>query len=344
MAIDNAHYRHLAMTQTETASQSLTIAKGTALASSALIERAKDYAAAGMAPNTVRAYRADWDDFAAWCSDAGQSALPAHAATVALYLTDRAGLITVATLSRRLASIRSAHRQAGEAAPASFALDQVWAGIRRAHGRPARPKRAMMVSDVRACIQSTPDTLAGKRDRAMILIGFAGALRRSELTAIELEGEGAGPVRVRFVAAGVEILIDRSKGDQTGEGAVVGIPYGMNPETCPVLALQSWIAAAGITTGPVFRSINRWGQVGASLSPNMVARIVKAGAGRIGLDPHAFAGHSLRSGLATSAALSGQADALTIQRHLRHAKGDTTARYIRDGERFRVNAAAAAGL
>jgi hypothetical protein len=169
-------------------------------------------------------------------------------------------------------------------------------------------------------------------------------LRRSELTAIELEGEGAGPVRVRLVAGGLEIMIDRSKGDQTGEGAVVGIPFGMNPETCPVIALQAWLEASGITSGPVFRSINRWGGMGPSLSANMVARIVKAGAGRIGLDPKAFAGHSLRSGLATSAALSGQADALTIQRHLRHAKGDTTARYIRDGERFRVNAAAAAGL
>ncbi len=270
--------------------------------------------------------------------------MTALATTVAIYLTDRAGQISVESLYRRLASIRSAHRQAGEAAPASFALDQVWAGIRRAHGRPARPKRAMMVSDVRLAVQTAPDTLTGKRDRALILIGFAGALRRSELTAIEVEGGGAGPVRVRLVAGGLEVLIDRSKGDQTGEGAVVGIPYGANPETCPVLALQSWLDAAGITAGPVFRSINRWGQIGGSLSANMVARIVKAGAGRIGLDPKAFAGHSLRSGLATSAAFSGQADALTIQRHLRHAKGDTTARYIRDGERFRVNAAAAAGL
>lgn len=332
------------MIQTETTAQALTVAQNTALAPVALIERARDYAAAGMAPNTLRAYRADWEDFAAWCDDAGQSALPASATTVALYLTDRAGQITVATLSRRLASIRSAHRQAGAISPASFALDQVWAGIRRSHGRPARPKRAMMVADVRLAVQTAPDTLAGKRDRALILIGFAGALRRSELTAIDIEGEGAGPVRVRLVAGGLEVLIDRSKGDQTGEGAVVGIPYGANPETCPVLALQSWLDAAGITAGPVFRSINRWGQIGGSLSANMVARIVKAGAGRIGLDPKAFAGHSLRAGLATSAAFSGQADALTIQRHLRHAKGDTTARYIRDGERFRVNAAAAAGL
>lgn len=311
----------------------------------ALVERAKEYAAAGMAPNTLRAYRADWDDFARWCDDAGQAALPASASTVALYLTDKAGTVSVATLARRLSSIRGAHRQAGETPPVSFALEQVWAGIRRAHGRPARPKRAMMVSDIRLAVQAMPDTLTAKRDRALILIGFAGALRRSELTAIELEGEGAGPVRVRFVAGGLEVVIDRSKGDQLGEGAVVGVPHGANPETCPVLALQAWLEASGIKSGPVFRSITRWGLIGAQgLTPNVVARIVKDQAQRIGLDPAAFAGHSLRSGLATSAALSGKADSLTIQRHLRHAKGDTTARYIRDGERFRVNAAALAGL
>lgn len=203
----------------------------------------------------------------------------------------------------------------------------------------------MLLADVRLAVQAAPDTLAGLRDRAMILVGFAGALRRSELVAIELEGEDAGPVRVRFVAGGAEILIDRSKADQLGEGAVVGIPYGVNSETCPVLALRAWLEAAAITAGPVFRAIDRWGHVRpAGLTPNVVARIVKDGAARIGLDPAAFAGHSLRSGLATSAALSGKADALTIQRHLRHAKGDTTARYIRDGERFRMNAASMAGL
>lgn len=314
-------------------------------ASVALVQRAKDYAAAGMAPNTLRAYRADWDDFTRWCDGANLSALPASPSTVALYLTDQAGTVTVATLARRLSSIRGAHRQAGEAPPASFALEQVWAGIRRAHGRPARPKRAMMVTDVRLAVQSMPDTLTGLRDRALILIGFAGALRRSELTAIELEGPGAGPVRVRFVAGGLEVVIDRSKGDQLGEGAIVGVPHGANPETCPVLALQAWLQASKIESGPVFRSINRWGQIGdSSLTANVVARIVKDQAQRIGLDPSAFAGHSLRSGLATSAAMSGKADSLTIQRHLRHAKGDTTARYIRDGERFRVNAAAVAGL
>lgn len=325
-----------------TENHQLTSRAATALA---LVERARDYAAAGMAGNTQRAYRADWADFTAWCDETGVQALPAAASTLSLYLTDRAGLVAVATLARRMAAIRAAHRQAGEAVPASFALEQVWSGIRRAHGRPARPKRAMLLADVRLAVQAAPDTLAGLRDRAMILVGFAGALRRSELVAIELEGEDAGPVRVRFVAGGAEILIDRSKADQLGEGAVVGIPYGVNSETCPVLALRAWLEAAAITAGPVFRAIDRWGHVRpAGLTPNVVARIVKDGAARIGLDPAAFAGHSLRSGLATSAALSGKADALTIQRHLRHAKGDTTARYIRDGERFRMNAASMAGL
>ena len=185
-----------------TENHQLTSRAATALA---LVERARDYAAAGMAGNTQRAYRADWADFTAWCDETGLQALPAAASTLSLYLTDRAGLVAVATLARRMAAIRAAHRQAGEAVPASFALEQVWSGIRRAHGRPARPKRAMLLADVRLAVQAAPDTLAGLRDRAIILVGFAGALRRSELVAIELEGEDAGPVRVRFVAGGAEI-------------------------------------------------------------------------------------------------------------------------------------------
>jgi len=309
-----------------------------------LAHQARDYADAGMADNTRRAYAADWRDFEGWCAEAGVCSLPASPEAVALYLTARASTVTVATLGRRLAAIRTAHKQADAPVPASGALTQVWAGIRRQHGRPAAPKRAMMLDDVRRAVQAMPNTLTGKRDRALLLVGFAGGLRRSELAAIELEGPDAGPVRLRFVGGGMEIHLHRSKADQEGRGAVVAIPHGSRLDTCPVQAVKVWLAEAGIKAGPVFRGVDRWSKVGdKAITPHAVALVVKAAAERIGLDADAFAGHSLRSGLATSAAAA-DTPAHLIMEHMRHARFETTKRYIREGERFTRNAASMAGL
>ncbi|HCK80972.1 MAG TPA: integrase [Candidatus Competibacteraceae bacterium] len=309
-----------------------------------LAESARDYADAGMAANTRRAYAGDWRDFDGWCADMSVTSLPASAETVALYLTDRAGSVSVATLGRRLAAIRTAHKSADAAVPTSGALTQVWAGIRRLHGRPPAPKRAMLLDDVRKAVQAMPNTLAGKRDRALLLVGFGGGLRRSELAAIEIEGPDAGPVRLRFVGGGLEIHLHRSKADQEGRGAVVAIPHGSRLDSCPVQAVKAWLADAAIKAGPVFRGVDRWGTVGGTaLTPYAVALVVKAAAERIGLDAEAFAGHSLRAGLATSAAAN-DAPAHVIMQHMRHARFETTKRYIREGERFTHNAASMAGL
>jgi len=310
----------------------------------ALADQARDYAAGGMSANTQRAYAADWRDFQGWCDQVGATALPASANTLAMYLTAKAATVSVATLARRMSAIRTAHETVGQQAPASGALKAVWAGIRRAHGRPPEPKRAMMTTDVREAVQSLPNGLAGLRDRALLLIGFAAALRRSELAAISLEGEDATAVQARFVSGGLEIHLHRSKADQEGRGAVVAIPHGSRLETCPVRALADWIAAAGITSGTVFRAVDRWGNVSdQAMTPQAVAHVVKAGAKRIGLDPAAFGGHSLRAGLATSAAAN-DAPAHVIMEHMRHARFDTTKRYIRQAERFTKNAASMAGL
>jgi integrase len=173
-------------------------------------------------------------------------------------------------------------------------------------------------------------------------VGFAGALRRSELAAMTLDGADAGDVWARFVSGGLEVHLDRSKGDQIGSGAIVAIPYGR--KLCPVSALQAWLSAASITSGPVFRAIDRHGRIATTaITDKTVANVVKSACARVGLDPAVFGGHSLRSGLLTSAAEKGAAPEV-LQAHARHAKFDTTSGYIQAGDRFRRNAAGKVGL
>jgi integrase len=312
-----------------------------------LAETARGYAQAGIAVNTRRAYGADWRDFTSWCASVGASPLPAEAATIALYLTARASELAASSLARRLAAIRRAHRAADLPTPESEALRAVWSGIQRTHGRPPRKKRALVTDDLRRVVRKCPDTLAGARDRAVLLLGFAAALRRCELAAIVLPGvkndPNLGQIRLVFVAGGLQIEIDRSKADQLGEGAVVGVPYGKT-RLCPVSAVLAWLAAAKIQRGPVFRAIDRHGRLSdRAIGAASIAAIVKAAAERAGLDPSMFAGHSLRAGLATSAAGADVA-ADDIMRQTRHAKFDTLRGYIREADRFKRNAASKVGL
>jgi site-specific recombinase XerD len=324
--------------------ESLELAVVHGLPTDTIDDRARDYARASKSANTRRAYASDWRDFETWCRETGRAALAASASTLALYLTERAKGLSVATLARRLASIRAVYAALGRAPPTGQPLDAVWAGIRRTHGRPPRAKRAICVPELRAMVRSLPDTPLGLRNKALLLVGFAGALRRSELAALELDGPGTGPVRARFVAPGIEILLDRSKGDQLGAGAVVAVPHGSFPDTCPVVALEAWIDRAGIAEGPIFRAIDRVGRVaGHAIADQTVALVVKAAARRLGVSDADLSGHSLRAGLATSAA-ENDAPAHVIMAHMRHASFDTTQRYIRSVDRFRRNAARIAGL
>lgn len=322
--------------------QALAIATRSDLA--ALVETAGAYAAQATAANTSRAYAADWADFTAFCAEIGAKPLPASGHLVAVYLTRRADTLTTSTLERRLAGIRAAHKAAGEPMPTGPELAMTWKGIKRAHGRPPEQKRALVADDMRRVLASTPSNLAGLRDRALLLIGFGAALRRSELAALQLDAKGVQGVRVRIVSGGLEIHLDRAKGDQEGRGAVVAIPHGQTADTCAVRALRAWLDAAGIEAGPVFRSVSRWGKVSDdAMTPFAVAGVVKAAAERVGLDPADFAGHSLRAGLATSAAAA-DAPAELIMGHMRHKKFETTRRYIRQGEQFKRNAAGMVGL
>jgi integrase len=182
-----------------------------------------------------------------------------------------------------------------------------------------------------------PEGLLGVRDRALLLIGFAGGFRRSELTALDAAD-------VAGTRDGLVVTIRRSKTDQEGEGRKIGVPYGSNPATCPVRSFQSWLESSGITEGPLFRPINRHGKMAATrLSGAAVGEIVKKYVEAVGLDASHFAGHSLRSGLASSAAAAGASER-SIMNQTGHRSEKMVRRYIKDGSLFRENAAAVLGL
>ena len=304
----------------------------------ATADRAQNYRATAKAANTVAAYRSDWNDFTTWCRARGFEALPADPATVALYITDLAERCKPSTITRRLATISQAHQQAGHATPTSVpVVRDVLQGIKRAKGSAPVAKMAAVTTIIRAMVETLDDDLKGKRDRALILIGFAGAFRRSELVGLTV-------ATVQFTNDGVVIKLPHSKTDQEGTGETKGIPYGSMPATCPVRALRAWLDAASIVAGPIFRPINRWGQIQAKpLTGHAVAELIKQLAESAGYDPAAFSGHSLRAGLATAAAAAGVAYH-TIKKQTGHRSDQVLQRYIRDGSLFRENAAAKVGL
>lgn len=321
----------------------------------AAAEAARAFAEHARAPNTLRAYRSDWADFTAWCAARGLSALPASAEAVTLYVAERASgagerALKVSTLERRLAAISQAHRACGYESPASTKtepLHSVWAGLVRVKGRARAKVAPALTPDVVAMVEALPVlelpgggralTAAARRDRALLLVGFAGALRRSEIAALQVE-------HLAFSADGLRVVIPRSKSDQEGAGATLGLHYGERPLTCPVRAAREWLRAHAITEGPVFRSIDRHGNVGAQpLDGGSVARIVKRAARRAGLDDALYAGHSLRAGFATQAARAGKHER-AIMRHTRHKSERVLREYIRDGQLFDENPSLGLGL
>lgn len=206
-------------------------------------------------------------------------------------------------------------------------------GIRRVHGTAQRQVDPMLREDVLAIIDSLPATVKGTRDRALILVGFAAALRRSELVALNVED-------VRFVAEGLIVRLRRSKTDQESEGRDIGIPYARS-RACPVKALRAWLYEAAITTGPIFRSVAKGGRIQpAAMTGQSVALLIKHYAAKIGLDPGRLSGHSLRAGLITSAAKLG-VSTWKIRAQSGHKSEAMLARYIRDAEVFNGNAAGA---
>jgi site-specific recombinase XerD len=302
--------------------------------------QARAFLRAAKAPNTLRAYRADWNHFEAWCREHGQLSLPAVPETVAYYLTALAGSHRPATLQRRLTAISKAHQTAGHPSPASTqhaSVSEIFKGIKRTVGTAQPGKEPLFTEEIRKMIAALPEKLQGVRDRALLVIGFAGGFRRSELAALHIED-------VAETEDGLVLSLRWSKTDQEGRGSKVALPFGSHPETCPVRAFRAWKAAAGITEGAVFRGINNRGQLaGVRLDAGSVARIIKRACRRAGLDPAPYAGHSLRAGFCTQAYLNGVPE-LSIMRQSRHQSLDTVRKYIRERSLFRDNPAAKLGL
>ncbi|TXN76621.1 tyrosine-type recombinase/integrase, partial [Methylobacterium sp. WL18] len=286
--------------------------------------------------NTVRAYRSDWAHFSEWCAREGLDPLPAAPAAVGLYIAAHADALSVATLSRRLSSIAAAHRLAGHGLdPRHPAIADVMAGLRRERGSAQRHAEALTVPRLRQVLTGLGDTLGDRRDRALLLVGTAAALRRSELVALDVAD-------IAVLPEGLRITIRRSKTDQDGAGVVLAVGR-TGTATCPAAAFATWLAAAGIAEGAAFRGVDRHGRVGGRLSGNAVALIVQRRAAAAGFDAAAYAGHSMRAGFATSAARAGIGE-LAIARQTRHTSLTVLRRYVREGQLFEQNLTAEIGL
>jgi integrase len=315
-----------------------TVEGGGAVAPLPALDKAREFARQSKAESTLRGYQSDWRDFCAWSESHSLCPLPASPDGVAAYIAECAGNLRVGSIQRRLNAIAEAHKAAGVESPTRDAMVRnTIKGIRRTIGTAARQKTATLTDDIRAMIDATDAGLIGARDRALILLGFAGAFRRSELVGLDVAD-------CAFGKDGLTVTLRRSKTDQEGQGRKVGIPYGANPETCPVRTVQTWIETAALTSGPLFRAVNRHGQVQASgLSGIDVARVVKKLAERAGLDAVKYAGHSLRAGHATSAAIAGASER-SIMNQTGHRSVQMVRRYIREGSLFRENSAGKLGL
>ncbi len=295
-------------------------------------EAAAAFARAEKADATRRAYRSDFGRFAAWCAARGAAPLPAAPEVVATFLaSDAEAGAKPSTLARRVAAIRYAHRLAGHEPPTNAeSVRATLRGIRRTLGAAPAQKAPATASRIAAMVALAPaDTLRGLRDRALLLLGFAGAFRRSELVALHVEDLTAAP-------DGLRVRIRRSKGDQEGIGQEIAIPHGARLR--PVEAVSAWLDAAGIERGPVFRRINKGERVGTeALTAEVVALVVQRYAERAGFRPEDFAGHSLRAGFLTSGAEAG-ASVFKLMEVSRHKSMDTLRGYVRRAELFKDHA------
>jgi len=298
-------------------------------------ERAAGLAALAVSPHTRRAYDRAWRGFTRWTAARGLATLPAAPATLALYLTDRAESVRVSSLEQELAGIVAAHRTARLPNPAEDpAVRLVWKGIRRRYGAPKRGKAPVSVGELSRMVGAMGTGPSAIRDRAILLLGFAGALRRSELVALDVTD-------LTPAADGYALLIRRSKADADGDGQLIGIPNGRRPETCPVGAIRAWLALVGVQVGAIFRPVDRHGRIGQGrLGDRAVAEVVKRAARTIGLDAVTFSGHSLRAGLATEAVRAGVPER-SIMAQTRHKSVTTFRGYVRTGSLFLDNPAAA---
>ena len=294
-------------------------------------EVVRQFIAEATSASTRRAYRSDLQIFAMWCETRGLLILPSSATIVADFLASQAkDGISPSTLNRRIAAIRYAHEAAGHESPTTDKLVSITLkGIRRTTGTRASKKRAATVDKIyQMTAHCNIKTLQGKRDKAILLLGFAGAFRRSELVALTVAD-------IEEVADGLKVLIRKSKTDQEADGQMIAI---LNGRLNIVGVLNDYLRTAGITEGAIFRPITKHGKLRKqTLSDRSVADIVKRYAAAAGLDPKEFSGHSLRAGFITSAAESG-ANLFKIMDISRHKSMQTVQGYVRNAELFKNHA------
>jgi site-specific recombinase XerD len=306
-----------------------------------VLDKAARYVAASKAANTLRAYRGDWKRFCAWCAAQGFPTLPAAPQTVALYVADLGGVAKPSTITRALAAIAKAHQAAGHESPCAMrhaAVKEVLAGIKRTHGTAQAGKAALLIEHLRGLLGAVPlDSLIGKRDASLLLLGFAGAFRRSELVALTVQD-------LEFCDDGLKVTLRRGKTDQEAHGRTLGVPYGSSPNLCPVRSLRRWLEAAGITEGPLFRNVTRHGHLGEhALSGQVVRTVVQKYCRDAGIEEAQFSAHSLRSGFVTQSTIGGASER-SIMNQTGHKSPAMVRRYTRDLNLFRDNAATRLGL
>ena len=274
--------------------------------------------------NTLRAYQSDYNDFLLFCSKNGFQAMPTQPKILALYITHLSSYSKYSTLKRRLASISILHKTKGHYIDTKHPIImENLMGIKRTNGSNQKGKKPLLINDLKILInaihQSNEKDKRKIRDKALVLIGFSGGFRRSELVDIEYED-------LEFVSEGVKIFVKRSKTDQSGEGMIKAIPYFDNENFCAVKSLNKWIVEAELKEGKIF-----------DISDKSVALIVKKYANYAGLDAHRYAGHSLRSGFATSTAETG-AEERNIMAMTGHKSTEMVRRYIKEANLFKNNA------
>ena len=319
-----------------------------------LVDTARDYAKASTAENTNKAYAADWKHFARWCRLKGAEPLPPSSEMIGLYLADLAAptngspTLSVSTIERRLSGLAWNYAQRG------FTLDRknrhiasVLAGIKRKHARPPVQKEAAQAEDILAMVATLSYDLRGLRDRAILLLGYAGGLRRSEIVSLDVHKDDTPDSGgwIEIMEKGALLALNAKTGWREVE-----ISRGSKDQTCPVHALEQWLHFAKIDFGPVFVGTSRDGKraLDTRLNDKHVARLIKRTVLDAGIRSELpekdrlalFSGHSLRAGLASSA----EVDERYVQKQLGHASAEMTRRYQRRRDRFRVNLTKAAGL
>jgi integrase len=293
---------------------------------------------AGLAPRTVSSYRSDFRTFQTWCQAAGREALPASTDTVELYVTDLIGRgRRITTAERHAFAIQHAHREAGHPNPCGKGLRELLGGARRVLCQPPAQKDAISLVDLRAMVKAIGNrSPIAARDCALLLFGWATALRRSNLATIRRE-------HLTFTPKGMLIWIDHEKQDREGVGRQIAVPFGKRKTTCAVSAIHRWLEHRGDGPGPLFCRVMRGHPNGKPILGNRVAQIVQQAAAKIGRDPKRYGAHSLRAGFATEGLELG-INEVTLAQQTGHKSLDTLRLYLRSRDIFRGNACAQIGM